>query len=162
MFMQFVKVVLLAALHSVVCIGTLWAHDDAPWTFEQPLANIPRAEFGQPLRESTGFITRMLDFGIGFFQQRLSPLDGPKCPHYPTCSQFARESLVRYGPVWAVLMTTNRLQREYPGLLEGGNYHLVFIGRWRSLDPSDNAWLWSHKLTHLQAAHTSEHQGDKP
>ncbi|WP_347491675.1 membrane protein insertion efficiency factor YidD [Desulfoscipio sp. XC116] len=36
---------------------------------------------------------------IRFYQKYISPLIGPRCRFYPTCSEYAVQALVKYG-VW--------------------------------------------------------------
>ncbi len=79
-----------------------------------------------------------------FYRDVLSPLDGPKCPYYPTCSQFGVEAVRKYGVFWGLLMLFNRQMREYPNLLKDRWYPLVIKhGVLRAYDPPDRAYLWS-------------------
>lgn len=79
---------------------------------------------------------------IRFFQKYLSPVDGPKCPHYPTCSEFCRQAILRYGPVHGVLMTADRLTREYPDMPRSGDYLIITVnGVPRVYDPIENEYL---------------------
>ncbi len=79
---------------------------------------------------------------IRFFQKYLSPVDGPKCPHYPTCSEFCRQAILRYGPVHGVLMTADRLSREYPDMPHSGDYLIITVnGVPRVYDPIENEYL---------------------
>ena len=48
---------------------------------------------------------------VRLFQKRISPLDGPRCSFTPTCSEFGRQSIVRYGPARGIMMACDRLQR---------------------------------------------------
>lgn len=127
----------------VAATGGLRA-DDAPWDFERPMAEIPLRHLEKS--DDPALSSNPLQRGFGnllsFYQNVLSPLDGPKCPHYPTCSQYSREAVGKYGAFWGILMTADRLTREYPGLLESGHYDLIYKGQWRSYDPPENEWLW--------------------
>ncbi len=118
---------------------------DDPWDFQQPENPFPKRtiQIRDPASKSSHPIKQSLNNLMVFYQTFLSPMDGPKCPHYPTCSQFARESFSLYGPFWGSLMTTNRLTREYEGLLESGNYKIVYKGsQLRAYDPPEQEWLW--------------------
>jgi len=46
----------------------------------------------------------------------ISPVDGPACGFRPTCAQYSREAIRKYGPVKGVVMTSERLQRCNPCL----------------------------------------------
>jgi putative membrane protein insertion efficiency factor len=48
---------------------------------------------------------------IRFYQRRISPLFGPKCRYYPTCSQYALEALEEWGAFKGMLLTIRRLMR---------------------------------------------------
>lgn len=48
---------------------------------------------------------------IRFYQRRISPLFGPKCRYYPTCSQYALEALEVHGLLKGSLLTIGRLMR---------------------------------------------------
>ncbi|GEM_PF-1136690 len=79
-----------------------------------------------------------------FYQKILSPIDGPKCPYYPTCSQFGIESVRRYGFFWGLLMLFNRQMREYPNLVKDKWFPLVVkYGVLRVYDPPERAYIWS-------------------
>ena len=34
---------------------------------------------------------------IRFYQRKISPLFGPRCRYYPTCSQYTFDAIERYG-----------------------------------------------------------------
>ncbi len=48
---------------------------------------------------------------IKFYQRKISPLFGPKCRFYPTCSQYAAEALEVHGLFKGLLLTIKRLMR---------------------------------------------------
>lgn len=48
---------------------------------------------------------------IRFFQQWISPIDGPRCSFSPTCSRFGYEAVNEHGPFLGSIMTTDRLMR---------------------------------------------------
>ena len=56
---------------------------------------------------------------LSFYQQKLSVHGKARCLFYPTCSEFYREAFDRYGTIWAVFMTLDRmLYREHAWSLE--------------------------------------------
>jgi putative component of membrane protein insertase Oxa1/YidC/SpoIIIJ protein YidD len=95
-----------------------------------------------------------------FWQKTLSGRDNSRCPFEPTCSQFSKECVHQYGAFYGLLMTGDRLQREYPGMPEVGDYPYVRIGQYLKPhdEPEDNfifsadnrRWLtrqpWKHEL----------------
>lgn len=48
---------------------------------------------------------------VKFFQEHISPVDGPRCTLTPTCSAYAKEAIEKHGPVIGWIMTCDRLQR---------------------------------------------------
>ena len=46
---------------------------------------------------------------ITFYQNSISPYDGPRCMLTPTCSQFYKEAHTQYGFIWGTIMTIDRL-----------------------------------------------------
>jgi putative membrane protein insertion efficiency factor len=48
---------------------------------------------------------------IRFYQRRISPLFGPKCRYYPTCSQYALEAIEVHGLLKGSLLAIRRLMR---------------------------------------------------
>lgn len=51
---------------------------------------------------------------IRAYQVAISPLLGSSCRYYPTCSQYAHEAVVRYGPGRGTYMAVRRLLRCHP------------------------------------------------
>lgn len=64
---------------------------------------------------------------IRWFQQYVSPMDGPRCQFSPTCSAFGYAAVRDHGPWHGILMTSDRLLRcshltdpqAYPRLADG-------------------------------------------
>ncbi len=58
---------------------------------------------------------------IRLYQLTVSPLLGPRCRFYPSCSQYAREAVVRFGVVrggWLALKRIGRCHPWNPGGLD--------------------------------------------
>jgi putative membrane protein insertion efficiency factor len=51
---------------------------------------------------------------IRLYQLTLSPLLGPACRFHPTCSQYALESVRRFGILHGGWLTLRRLARCHP------------------------------------------------
>lgn len=60
----------------------------------------------------------MLGF-IRFYQYVISPMLGPRCRFYPSCSQYAIEAVQRYGAFKGGWLALKRIIRCNP-LSEGG------------------------------------------
>ncbi|APE32226.1 membrane protein insertion efficiency factor YidD [Halomonas aestuarii] len=74
-------------------------------------------------RRLTALLTRALGIAmIGLvktYQVTLSPLLGPRCRYWPSCSAYAVEALRVHGPFKGGLMALRRIARCHPGC-EGG------------------------------------------
>ncbi|MGJ1409938.1 membrane protein insertion efficiency factor YidD [Sphingobacterium thalpophilum] len=57
---------------------------------------------------------------IRFYQLFLSPFLGANCRYTPTCSQYGKEAIVKYGPFKGGLMALKRIIRCNPW---GGHGH---------------------------------------
>ncbi len=56
---------------------------------------------------------------IRMYRYGISPLLGPRCRYYPSCSAYAEEAIERFGAMRGVYLATRRLLRCHPGY-EGG------------------------------------------
>ena len=64
-------------------------------------------------------MTRLLLWLIRFYQRHISPLTPPSCRYIPTCSEYARVALARWGALRGGLMALKRIARCHP-FHEGG------------------------------------------
>jgi putative membrane protein insertion efficiency factor len=51
---------------------------------------------------------------IRLYQLGVSPLLGPRCRFYPSCSQYAHEALLRFGLIRGGALAARRLLRCHP------------------------------------------------
>lgn len=63
---------------------------------------------------------QIADAMIRFYQVAISPLFGPKCRFSPTCSQYAREAIAKYGVLRGGWKSIKRIARCNP-LFPGGH-----------------------------------------
>ena len=57
---------------------------------------------------------------VHFYRYVISPLLGPRCRFYPTCSQYALDAIRIHGAIKGSWLTAKRLSRCHP-LSEGGD-----------------------------------------
>ncbi|MBK5965811.1 membrane protein insertion efficiency factor YidD [Thiocystis minor] len=57
---------------------------------------------------------RILIGTIKVYQYLISPLIGPHCRFYPTCSQYAVEAIERHGIAHGSYLAVRRLSRCHP------------------------------------------------
>jgi hypothetical protein len=51
---------------------------------------------------------------IKVYQYTLSPLLGPSCRFYPSCSEYAYQAIQRHGPLNGLLLAVKRILRCHP------------------------------------------------
>lgn len=51
---------------------------------------------------------------IFLYQKLVSPFLAPRCRFYPTCSEYARESIITHGAVRGLYLAARRLLRCHP------------------------------------------------
>jgi putative membrane protein insertion efficiency factor len=61
----------------------------------------------------------VLKFLIRGYQLAISPLLGPRCRFYPSCSQYAMEAIETHGALRGTWLTIKRISRCHP-FHEGG------------------------------------------
>ena len=68
-------------------------------------------------------VRRFAAFLITLYQRLLSPLFPPSCRFVPTCSQYAKEAILRHGIARGSYLAARRILRCYP--LNPGGYDPV-------------------------------------
>lgn len=51
---------------------------------------------------------------IVFYQRCISPFTPPSCRFTPTCSEYARQAIVRHGPLKGLWLAVRRILRCHP------------------------------------------------
>lgn len=59
-------------------------------------------------------LTKSFIFFIRAYQKYISPLKGPTCRFYPTCSQYSIEALKKYGVVKGSYLSIRRILKCHP------------------------------------------------
>ena len=57
---------------------------------------------------------RLLHWLIRFYQIAISPLIGPRCRYFPTCSQYSLEAIHTHGALKGSWLATKRVCRCHP------------------------------------------------
>ena len=126
------KCALVAAL--LLCAGVLPvdASDWGPW-------EIPTTR-----QQTSHRATGPLPQAVRFFQRHISPVDGPRCPMFPTCSAYSLQALRRHGPLLGVFLTVDRLYRE--GDPQEQQTPIIQYGYRRFFDPLHANDFWLEKI----------------
>ncbi|MFZ5562871.1 MAG: membrane protein insertion efficiency factor YidD [Thermodesulfobacteriota bacterium] len=82
---------------------------------------------------------------VRIFQRYVSPIDGDRCPMYPSCSAYSREALEKNGLLLGWIMTCDRLLRC--GRDECQTAPRVMVNdRFQCYDPVErNDFWWTQK-----------------
>ncbi len=128
-----------AALLILSAFPALPALAEEPWSAD---ARHPVVSAPAPAKPdaSPSLLARPLDAAVRLYQRHISPLDGPRCPMYPTCSAYAREALRRHGLFMGILMTVDRLLQE--GEVHARAPRIRAFGFWRGFDPVEASDFW--------------------
>lgn len=76
------------------------------------------------------WIGQLLIWLIRGYQLTISPLTGPTCRYYPTCSAYGLRAIRVHGPIKGLVLTVWRLLRCNPWS-RGGIDFVPEPGRWR-------------------------------
>lgn len=59
-------------------------------------------------------VSKLMLWLISFYRNCISPLTPPTCRFTPTCSQYAQEAIVKYGPLKGGWLALRRILRCHP------------------------------------------------
>nr|WP_245700892.1 membrane protein insertion efficiency factor YidD [Sanguibacter gelidistatuariae] len=59
-------------------------------------------------------VARSLLGGVRWYQRYISPLSGPRCRYYPTCSSYAVTAIEKHGAIRGTRLAVWRLLRCNP------------------------------------------------
>ncbi|HOI73091.1 MAG TPA: membrane protein insertion efficiency factor YidD [Syntrophales bacterium] len=65
----------------------------------------------RPIRD---LLAKVLILAIRFYQAAISPFLAPSCRFHPSCSEYARTAIERYGPFRGLWLGLKRLARCHP------------------------------------------------
>jgi hypothetical protein len=64
------------------------------------------------IRRNTSMSSPFFISLLNFFSKVISPVDGDRCPSYPTCAAYSKEAYQKHGALVGTLMTVDRLFHE--------------------------------------------------
>ena len=59
-------------------------------------------------------IKRILLFLIKIYQKWISPYFGRRCRFYPTCSEYSRQTITKYGAIKGCYLAIRRILKCHP------------------------------------------------
>ncbi len=131
-------------LVSLILLSNVESKDWGPWDKDSiyeieisgPQSNKQKSNL---VSKTTTFPIKLL---ITFFQKVISPVDGPTCDFYPTCSAYAKQALKKHGFFTGLAMASERIIRDHSP--EG--YDLIYkFDRYYAYDPLENNDFWFDK-----------------
>lgn len=60
------------------------------------------------------YFSKLCIYLVRFYQKFISPLKGPTCRFYPTCSQYSLEAFKKYGFLKGMFLTIKRVSKCHP------------------------------------------------
>ncbi len=66
------------------------------------------------LRKLNNYLTNICIYLVNFYRKFISPLKGPTCRFYPTCSQYSLEAFKKYGLIKGMFLTIKRILKCHP------------------------------------------------
>jgi putative component of membrane protein insertase Oxa1/YidC/SpoIIIJ protein YidD len=116
------------------------------WLPSPGFSSDDRGPTSKPERTETAALGDASDVNIGawsssFFRKHISPVDGDRCPSYPTCASYSISAFKKHGFFMGWLMTVDRLIHE--GSEETAVSPMVYDRvRQRIFDPVENNDFW--------------------
>ena len=66
------------------------------------------------MKKLSHYISILLVLPIRFYQIFISPLLGPSCRFTPTCSEYAKQAIIKHGPIKGLGLAIWRILRCNP------------------------------------------------
>lgn len=66
------------------------------------------------LKTASGILAMACIGLVRFYQKFISPLKGPTCRFYPTCSQYSIQAFKKYGFLKGLWLTLRRVSKCHP------------------------------------------------
>ena len=57
---------------------------------------------------------QILLFLIKIYQKTISPMLGRRCRFYPTCSEYSRQAITKYGVIKGTFLSVKRILKCHP------------------------------------------------
>jgi hypothetical protein len=91
---------------------------------------------------------------LNFFSKVISPVDGDRCPSYPTCAAYSKEAYQKHGALIGTLMTVDRLFHEADEPRFSPTVEVHGVGR--IYDPVSANEFWKRKGKDRAKARSAE------
>jgi len=122
-----------------------WAGEDP---FDGPWDSSSYRKLVQKKTERAGNTSMSSPFFISllnFFSKTISPVDGDRCPSYPTCAAYSKEAYEKHGALLGTLMTVDRLFHEADESRFSPIVEIYGVGRIYDPVSANEFWKRRHK-----------------
>ena len=124
----------------LLCVLAVPAFAEEPWSVGARHPVVRTASERPVPAGKASLAARVLRGLVRGYQLGISRFDGPHCPLYPTCSDYARQALARHGAFLGAAMTADRLMQEAEVLARSPR--VLAYGRLRAFDPVSAEDFW--------------------
>lgn len=69
---------------------------------------------GEAVHQLKRLISWLLILPIVAYQRLISPFTPPSCRFQPTCSEYARQAILKHGPIKGTLLAIKRILKCHP------------------------------------------------
>ena len=66
------------------------------------------------IKQSNRLLAKLFIYMVRIYQKYISPMRGPTCRFYPTCSQYSIEAYKKYGAMKGTYLTIRRILKCHP------------------------------------------------
>ena len=66
------------------------------------------------IKQSNRLLAKLFIYMVRIYQKYISPMRGPTCRFYPTCSQYSIEAYKKYGAIKGTYLTIRRILKCHP------------------------------------------------
>jgi uncharacterized protein len=139
--MRTLQILTILIILTVSAMSALAQDSFAPWDFNSGKA--ASAKGGDEDKMSVG--AKALSWGVHFYRETISQVDGERCKMYPSCSAYSLEAIKKHGFFLGYVMTADRLIHESNEMDDAPKIKLR-NGKERYYDPVEaNDFWWSGK-----------------
>jgi hypothetical protein len=142
MVMKNLRIIIILMVFAGLSVPCYGGNNDSfiPWNFNNPVPE-------EKVITSPSFPGYLFIQGIEIFSKYISPVDGDRCPMYPTCATYGLQAIKKHGFFIGFMMTTGRLIHETN---EMDDAPLINIGnKNRFYDPVSNNDFWWYSPDNL-------------
>ena len=142
MFFKITLILLLSILRMDSSPKEGWAAE-GPWTEPWQEESFLAREKARNTGKASSVPQKVGQGLVRVFQVYISPVDGDRCPSYPTCSQYAMEAVRKHGAIVGLVMGFGRLIHEADEIHRAPPIRVN--DSYRYYDPVENNDFWWKK-----------------